>query len=69
MKQLPSSVNFLPSFLLSIYYPLILFSEGEVKCMDSSSEQLKGSAERTEEEPQPPVHPPVVVDHQRLLVK
>uniref|UniRef100_A0A3P8UP21 ATPase family AAA domain-containing protein 2 n=3 Tax=Cynoglossus semilaevis TaxID=244447 RepID=A0A3P8UP21_CYNSE len=42
--------------------------EGEVKCMDSSSEQLKGSAERTEEEPQPPVHPPVVVDHQRLLV-
>ncbi|XP_030577511.1 ATPase family AAA domain-containing protein 2B isoform X2 [Archocentrus centrarchus] len=34
----------------------------------SSSEQLKESAERTEEEPQPvPPHPPVVVDHQRLL--
>ncbi|XP_040920555.1 ATPase family AAA domain-containing protein 2B isoform X1 [Toxotes jaculatrix] len=33
----------------------------------SPSEQLKGSAERTEEEPQPvPLHPPVVVDHQQL---
>ncbi|XP_076611635.1 ATPase family AAA domain-containing protein 2B [Chaetodon auriga] len=37
------------------------------KCKKSLSEQLKGSAERTEEEPQPvPPHPPVVVDHQRL---
>uniref|UniRef100_A0A4W6DZX0 ATPase family AAA domain-containing protein 2 n=1 Tax=Lates calcarifer TaxID=8187 RepID=A0A4W6DZX0_LATCA len=35
----------------------------------SPSEQLKGSVERTEEEPQPvPPHPPVVVDHQQLLV-
>ncbi|CAI5683276.1 ATPase family AAA domain-containing protein 2B isoform X1 [Oreochromis niloticus] len=34
----------------------------------SSSEQLKESAERTEEEPQAvPPHPPVVIDHQRLL--
>ncbi|XP_060908447.1 ATPase family AAA domain-containing protein 2B isoform X1 [Labrus mixtus] len=33
----------------------------------SLSEQLKGSAEGTEEQPQPlPPHPPVVVDHQRL---
>ncbi|XP_026197029.1 ATPase family AAA domain-containing protein 2B [Anabas testudineus] len=32
------------------------------------SEQLKGCAERTDEEPQPvSPHPPVVVDHQRLL--
>nr|XP_046228810.1 ATPase family AAA domain-containing protein 2B isoform X2 [Scatophagus argus] len=40
------------------------------KCKKSLSEELKGSAERTEEEdePQPvPPHPPVVVDHQRLL--
>ncbi|XP_069014682.1 ATPase family AAA domain-containing protein 2B isoform X1 [Embiotoca jacksoni] len=38
------------------------------KCKWSPSEQLQGSAERTEEEPQPgPPHPPVVVDHQRLL--
>ncbi|XP_070705276.1 ATPase family AAA domain-containing protein 2B [Pempheris klunzingeri] len=37
------------------------------KCKRSMSEQLKGSAERTEEEPQPaPPHPPVVVDHQQL---
>ncbi|KAM9339136.1 ATPase family AAA domain-containing protein 2B [Symphorus nematophorus] len=37
------------------------------KCKRSPSEQLKGSTERTEEEPQPvPPHPPVVVDHQRL---
>ncbi|XP_059212664.1 ATPase family AAA domain-containing protein 2B [Centropristis striata] len=36
-------------------------------CEMSLSEQLKESAERTEEEPQPiPPHPPVVVDHQRL---
>lgn len=35
----------------------------------SQPEQLKESSERTEEEPHPvPVHPPVVVDHQRLLV-
>ncbi|XP_058469113.1 ATPase family AAA domain-containing protein 2B [Solea solea] len=34
-----------------------------------SKEQLKGSAEQTEDEPQPvPPHPPVVVDHQQLLV-
>ncbi|XP_035534518.1 ATPase family AAA domain-containing protein 2B isoform X1 [Morone saxatilis] len=38
------------------------------KCKRSPSEQLKGSAERTEDEPQPvPAHPPVVVDHQQLL--
>uniref|UniRef100_A0A8C4I5U2 ATPase family AAA domain-containing protein 2 n=1 Tax=Dicentrarchus labrax TaxID=13489 RepID=A0A8C4I5U2_DICLA len=38
------------------------------KCKRSPSEQLKGSAERTEDEPQPvPPHPPVVVDHQQLL--
>ncbi|KAM9840773.1 ATPase family AAA domain-containing protein 2B [Aulostomus maculatus] len=39
------------------------------KCKRSPSEQLKGSAERTEEEPKPvsPPHPPVVVDHERLL--
>ncbi|XP_037606730.1 ATPase family AAA domain-containing protein 2B isoform X2 [Sebastes umbrosus] len=37
-------------------------------CKMSPSEQLKGSAEKREEEPQPvPPHPPVVVDHQRLL--
>ncbi|XP_027140035.1 ATPase family AAA domain-containing protein 2B isoform X2 [Larimichthys crocea] len=37
------------------------------KCKTSPFEQHKGSAERTEEEPQPvPPHPPVVVDHQRL---
>ncbi|XP_078130289.1 ATPase family AAA domain-containing protein 2B isoform X1 [Sander vitreus] len=37
-------------------------------CKVSLSEQLKGSAEWTEEEPQPvPPHPPLVVDHQRLL--
>ncbi|XP_042246942.1 ATPase family AAA domain-containing protein 2B [Thunnus maccoyii] len=37
------------------------------KCKSSLSEQLKGSAERTEEEPHPvPPHPPVVVDHERL---
>lgn len=35
----------------------------------SSSEQLKDSAEGTEEEPQAvPPHPPVVIDHQRLLI-
>ncbi|XP_042359380.1 ATPase family AAA domain-containing protein 2B [Plectropomus leopardus] len=39
----------------------------ERTCEASPSEQLKGSAERTEEEPQPvPPHPPLVVDHQRL---
>ncbi|XP_008277854.1 ATPase family AAA domain-containing protein 2B, partial [Stegastes partitus] len=38
------------------------------KCRWSSSEQLRGSTERTEEElPPVPPHPPVVVDHQRLL--
>lgn len=37
-------------------------------CNMSLSEQQKGSAEKTEEEPQPvPPHPPLVVDHQRLL--
>ncbi|CAK6962672.1 ATPase family AAA domain-containing protein 2B [Scomber scombrus] len=37
------------------------------KNKNSLSEQLKGSAERTEEEPHPvPPHPPVVVDHERL---
>ncbi|XP_049914619.1 ATPase family AAA domain-containing protein 2B isoform X2 [Epinephelus moara] len=36
-------------------------------CKTSLSEQLKGSAESVEEEPQPvPPHPPLVVDHQRL---
>lgn len=41
-----------------------------MKCKRSPSEQLKGSAERTEEEPQlVPPHPPVVVDHQQLSVK
>ncbi|XP_054618114.1 ATPase family AAA domain-containing protein 2B isoform X2 [Dunckerocampus dactyliophorus] len=46
------------------------------KCKRSPSEQLKGSAVRTEEEPEPAHHhtppppppPPVVVDHERLLV-
>ncbi|XP_015250146.1 PREDICTED: ATPase family AAA domain-containing protein 2B [Cyprinodon variegatus] len=34
-----------------------------------ASEQLTGSAGRTDEEPEPvPTYPPVVVDHQRLLV-
>uniref|UniRef100_A0A7N8XTA3 ATPase family AAA domain containing 2B n=1 Tax=Mastacembelus armatus TaxID=205130 RepID=A0A7N8XTA3_9TELE len=38
------------------------------KCKSSLFEQLKGLAERAEEEPLPvPPHPPVVVDHQRLL--
>ncbi|XP_028996175.1 ATPase family AAA domain-containing protein 2B isoform X2 [Betta splendens] len=42
------------------------FNISENKC--SPSEQLKGSPERPEEEPQPiPPRPPVVVDHQRLL--
>ncbi|KAM7368152.1 hypothetical protein PAMP_014399 [Pampus punctatissimus] len=37
------------------------------KYKSSPSEQLKESAERTEEEPHPvPPHPPVVVDHERL---
>ncbi|XP_044026382.1 ATPase family AAA domain-containing protein 2B isoform X2 [Siniperca chuatsi] len=37
------------------------------KCKRTLSELLKGSAERTEEEPQPvPPRPPVVVDHERL---
>ncbi|XP_041831829.1 ATPase family AAA domain-containing protein 2B isoform X2 [Melanotaenia boesemani] len=40
----------------------------EKTSMWSSPESLKGSAGRAEEEPQPdPPHPPVVVDHQRLL--
>uniref|UniRef100_A0AAQ5YDC5 ATPase family AAA domain-containing protein 2 n=1 Tax=Amphiprion ocellaris TaxID=80972 RepID=A0AAQ5YDC5_AMPOC len=39
-----------------------------LKCRWSPSEQLKDSAERIEEELHPvPPHPPVVVDHQRLL--
>lgn len=39
------------------------------KWKKSPSEQLKGSVERIEEEPEPvPPHPPVVIDHQRLLV-
>lgn len=39
------------------------------KCKGSPSEQLKGSGDVMEEEPQPvPSLPPVVVDHQRLLV-
>uniref|UniRef100_A0A3Q1GKD3 ATPase family AAA domain-containing protein 2 n=1 Tax=Acanthochromis polyacanthus TaxID=80966 RepID=A0A3Q1GKD3_9TELE len=38
------------------------------KCRWSPSEQLKDSAERIEEDLHPvPPHPPVVVDHQRLL--
>ncbi|XP_071378344.1 ATPase family AAA domain-containing protein 2B [Centroberyx affinis] len=38
------------------------------KCKRSQSEQLMGSADRTEEEPQQiPPPPPLVVDHQRLL--
>ncbi|XP_068609692.1 ATPase family AAA domain-containing protein 2B [Brachionichthys hirsutus] len=43
-------------------------NEGCSKARKSVSEEVKGPAERTEEE-QPPVspHPPVVVDHQRLL--
>ncbi|KAM3861426.1 ATPase family AAA domain-containing protein 2B [Diretmus argenteus] len=39
------------------------------KCNRSQSEQPKGSADRTEEEPQQiPPPPPLVVDHQRLSV-
>ncbi|KAF7646624.1 hypothetical protein LDENG_00184220 [Lucifuga dentata] len=39
------------------------------KCQRNLSEQLKESADRTEEEPQEvPAHPPVLVDHQRLSV-
>lgn len=41
--------------------------EGESN-VRNPSEQFMGSAERSEDEPQPPpLHPPVVVDHQRLL--
>ena len=40
------------------------------KNKSSLSEQSKGSAEGTEEEPHPvPPHPPVVVDHERLSVR
>uniref|UniRef100_A0A7N6AC47 ATPase family AAA domain-containing protein 2 n=1 Tax=Anabas testudineus TaxID=64144 RepID=A0A7N6AC47_ANATE len=42
--------------------------KNKTKQKRTPSEQLKGCAERTDEEPQPvSPHPPVVVDHQRLL--
>ncbi|XP_047243849.1 ATPase family AAA domain-containing protein 2B isoform X2 [Girardinichthys multiradiatus] len=41
----------------------------EKTSMCTMSEQLKESAGRTDKEPEPsPTHPPVVVDHQRLLI-
>ncbi|XP_068198096.1 ATPase family AAA domain-containing protein 2B [Antennarius striatus] len=42
--------------------------EGCSKVTEGVSEEMEGSAERIEEEPQPvSPHPPVVIDHQRLL--
>uniref|UniRef100_A0A3Q2TQ55 ATPase family AAA domain-containing protein 2 n=1 Tax=Fundulus heteroclitus TaxID=8078 RepID=A0A3Q2TQ55_FUNHE len=42
---------------------------GEKASKCTASEQPRGNAGRTDEEPEPlPAHPPVVVDHQRLLV-